>query len=71
METTEKSFLEHLKTQQPSVWALLQQAASEDLIVIDTEGDAITPSNRFLLTYPGLHNVLKRIINSWAEDSCN
>lgn len=60
-------FINHLKTTQPATWGLLQQAGLEGLIIIDEPGDAITPTNRLLLTYPGLHKALCCIINDYAE----
>jgi hypothetical protein len=64
-----QSLIEHLKTRQPSTWALLQVVALEGLVIIDEETDAITATNRLLLTYPGLHDILATITNAWAERS--
>jgi hypothetical protein len=60
-------FIEHLKTRQPATWALLKAAASNGLVVIDEETDAVTATNRLLLTYPGLHDNLATLTNAWAE----
>jgi len=63
--------IEHLKTRRPSTWALLKHAASNGLVVIDEETDAITATNRLLLTYPGLHDALSTVANTCAERSCD
>lgn len=63
-----EGFISELKNQQPLVWQLLQQAEVEGLIHIDESVDAITPTNRLLWTYPGLHEVLVRIINELIEN---
>jgi hypothetical protein len=61
------SLIEHLKTEKAATWALLQDAASKGLVVIDEQTDSVTATNRLLLTYPGLHNILATISNAWAE----
>jgi len=61
--------IEHLKTRQPRTWALLQQAAREGLVAIDEQTDALTATNRLLLTYPGLHDAIATLANAWAERS--
>lgn len=63
-----QGLISELKNQQPLVWQLLQQAEQEGLIVIDESVDAMTPTNRLLWTYPGLHQVLIRIINELTEN---
>lgn len=60
-------FIEFIKTSQPKTWALITQAANEGLIFIDEDNDALAPTNRLLLTYPGLHKALCCIINDYAE----
>lgn len=64
----QNGFITYLKAEQPGVWALLLNAQQEGLITIDEEVDAVTATDRLLWTYPGLHEVLIRIINGWAED---
>ncbi len=61
--------IQHLKTQQPKTWALLEDAAREGLVAIDEQIDAVTATNRLLLTYPGLHNAIATLTNAWAERS--
>lgn|GEM_PF-2061955 len=51
----------------PAIWAKLEYAAQEGLVYIDVDSDAVTASNRLLLTYPDLHEVLSTLINQWAE----
>lgn len=63
--------IEHLKERQPATWALLKLAAADGLVLIDEECDAVTATNRLLLTYPGLHDTISALIDSWAERSCN
>lgn len=64
-----EGLIEHLKTHQPRTWALLEDAAKGGLIAIDEETDAVTATNRLLLTYPGLHDALATLTNAWAERS--
>ncbi len=63
--------IEHLQTRQPATWALLKLAAVDGLVLIDEETDAITATNRLLLTYPGLHDTIATLIDAWAERSCD
>jgi hypothetical protein len=37
------------------------------VVVVDEKTDAVTATNRLLLTYPGLHDTLVTLINAWAE----
>ena len=66
-----EGLVEYLKREQPSTWTLLQQAALTGLVLIDEATDAVTATNRLLLTYPGLHEQLSTLTNSWAERSCD
>ena len=61
--------IEFLKDRQPSTWALLKMAAIQGLVVIDEDADSITATNRLLLTYPGLHDVISMIVDGFAERS--
>jgi hypothetical protein len=61
--------IQFLKDRQPSTWALLKMAALQGLVVIDEEADSITATNRLLLTYSGLHDVISMIVDSFAERS--
>lgn len=62
-------FIDYIKIRNPSVWASLEYAAQEGLVYIDADSDAVTASNRLLLTYPDLHEVLSTLINQWAESA--
>jgi hypothetical protein len=64
---TGTSAIEYLRRRQPSSWALLKMAAAQGLVVIDEDTDSITATNRLLLTYPGLHDVISMIVDSYAE----
>ena len=61
------SLIESIKVVQPQLWEVIQSAAKEGLIVLDEGSDAITATNRLLLTYPGLHEVLAFITDQWVE----
>ena len=61
------SYVEYLKTSQPAIWQSLQNAAAEGLVFIDEEKDAVTASNRLLLTYPDLHEVLEMMTQNWIS----
>ncbi len=62
------SFIESLKQDQPQLWENIVAASQEGLIVIDEENDAVTATNRLLLTYPGLHEVLAFLNDQWIEN---
>jgi hypothetical protein len=64
-----QGFIEYIKTKIPAVWDSLEHAAQEGLVYIDIDCDAVTASNRLLLTYPDLHEVLSTLINQWAESA--
>jgi len=64
-----EGLIEHLKARQPATRALLKRAALDGIVVIDEETDAITATNRLLLTYPGLHDTLAALTNARAERS--
>lgn len=61
------SFIQSIKEEQPHLWQIILSAANEELIIIDEENDALTATNRLLLTYPGLHDVLAFITDQWTE----
>ena len=61
-----KTYIEFLKTEQKGIWASIQKAASEGLILIDEEHDSVTATNRLLLSYPGLHEVLNMLSEDWT-----
>ena len=64
---TNCTYIDHLKKNEISVWLSIKSAAEEGLIIIDEENDAITATNRLLLTYPGLHEILSYLNNEWVE----
>jgi hypothetical protein len=61
--------VEYMRERQPASWALLKLAAAQGLVVIDEATDSITATNRLLLTYTGLHEVVSMLVDSWAERS--
>lgn len=67
----ESSFISSLQREQPQLWQTIVSAANEGLIIIDQENDAVTATNRLLLTYPGLHDILAFITNQWTENQMN
>ncbi|BHH86200.1 hypothetical protein [Desulforhopalus sp. 52FAK] len=67
--TKSQGFIDYIKIKRPSVWTSLEYAAQEGLVYIDTDSDAVTASNRLLLTYPGLHEILSTLISQWAESA--
>lgn len=64
-----QGFIGYLKKKNPAVWYSLECAAREGLVYIDIDSDAVTASNRLLLNYPDLHEVLSTLINQWAESA--
>lgn len=69
-EDLEKSnrFLHYVQLEHPAMWESLLRAQGMGLIHIDEENDAITATNRLLLTYPDLHEVLNVITESWVKE---
>ena len=67
----ELSFISSLQREQPQLWQTIVSAANEGLIIIDQENDAVTATNRLLLTYPGLHDILAFITDQWTENQMN
>lgn len=59
------TFITSLKKEQPELWAVIAKAAKEGLIFVDEENDAVTATNRLLITYPGLHEILQFITDQW------
>ena len=64
-----KSYIESLQQEQPLLWHTILSAAKEGLIVIDDENDAVSATNRLLLTYPGLHEILAFLNYQWVEQN--
>lgn len=64
-----QGFIEYIKKKTPAVWDKLEYADQEGLVYIDVDSDAVTASNRLLLTYPDLHEVLSTLIDQWAESA--
>lgn len=61
------SYLTYIKQQQPQIWKELTKAKEEGLIYIDEVNDAISASNRLILTYPGLHDILNTLNDIWIS----
>lgn len=59
--------LQSIRQDAPKLWAAFTLAAGHGLIFIDEANDAITASNRLLLTYPDLHEMTCQIIDHWAH----
>ena len=60
-------FIESIKQTQPALWDSIVANSKTGLIVIDEQNDAVTATNRLLLTYPDLHLTLTSLISSWNE----
>ncbi|MBF0236957.1 MAG: hypothetical protein HQM12_04565 [SAR324 cluster bacterium] len=61
------SYIQYLKDAQPGLWHSVVSAANDGLIMVDEDNDAVTATNRLLLTYPGLHEVLSFLHDQWVE----
>lgn len=61
------SFIDYLRSEQPEIWESIKGAAAEGLILIDETNDAVSATNRLLLTYPDLHAVLNLLVDSWIR----
>ncbi len=61
------SFIDYLQSEQPDIWNSIKDAAAEGLILIDEDNDAVSATNRLLLTYPDLHAVLNLLVDSWVR----
>lgn len=62
-------FLEYIKKQKPRLWQSLVSAQTRGLVFIDEENDSITATNRLLLTYPDLHEIINDLVNQWAKQT--
>ena len=62
------SYIEYVKEKEPGIWASLEAAAKDGLVYIDEENDAITATNRLLLTYPDLHEVINYLVGDWKAE---
>ena len=67
-ESASPSLIHYLRSRRISTLAMLQTASLERLVLFDEEEDAISPPNRLLLNYPGLHEFVADISNHWAEE---
>ena len=67
----EGGFFEYLQREERATWTLLKIVGKDGLVIINPETDAVTATNRLLLTYPGLHEILTTLINQWAEEQQN
>lgn len=65
--TETHTFIDYLKFEQPKIWESISSAAADGLIVIDEGNDAVTATNRLLLTYPDLHTVLNLLVENWIR----
>lgn len=68
MEEHVDGFVGYLKREQRATWTLLKISEKDGLVVIDPEADAVTGTDRLLLTFPGLHDILTTLINQRAEE---
>ena len=59
-------YIQFVKHNEPNIWGALQRAADEGLVFIDEAHDSITATNRLLLTYPDLHEVINMLCDQWA-----
>ncbi|WP_320044650.1 hypothetical protein [uncultured Desulfobacter sp.] len=64
-----QGLLVSIKAGAPKLWESLEHAATLGLIFIDEEHDAVTATNRLLLTYPDLHGALNQIIDHWSNQA--
>ena len=64
-----ETFIDSIKKTQPQLWNIIVSAAEDGLIHIDEENDGVTATNRLLLTYPGLHDILAYLTDQWAENT--
>jgi len=64
-------FISYLQNKQKGIWQALRIAAADGLVVIDEKNDAVTATNRLLLTFPDLHAALQRLTDEWAERHVN
>ena len=60
-------FLEYVKKESPEIWSALKRAEGLGLVHIDEENDAVTATNRLLLTYPDLHEVINFLTETWHQ----
>lgn len=66
--TKRERYIDYLKIQHPKIWESLNRAAQDGLVYIDHEADSVTATNRLLLTYPDLHDILNVINEEWYKD---
>jgi hypothetical protein len=66
LETYESGILASMKEDAPNLWDALEKAQSNGLIFIDEIHDSITATNRLLLTYPDLHEMINQIVDHWT-----
>lgn len=64
---TQYRFLEYLKSDAPGIWESLKRAEEDGLVHIDKNNDAVTATNRLLLTFPELHNTLNYLTEYWFQ----
>ncbi|MBT4289451.1 MAG: hypothetical protein HOD92_19160 [Deltaproteobacteria bacterium] len=64
---SETSYINYLKLEQPEIWETILKAEKDGLIVVDEETDSVTATNRLLLTYPGLHDIINMLVEGWNQ----
>jgi len=64
---TDTSYINYLKLEHPEIWKSILRAEKDGLIVVDEETDSVTATNRLLLTYPGLHDILNMLVEGWSQ----
>ncbi|MBD3840787.1 MAG: hypothetical protein IE909_02700 [Campylobacterales bacterium] len=63
----QQGFLKSIQQNHPDLWASIVKNSQSGLILIDEQNDSITATNRLLFTYPGLHEAITTLLNSWEE----
>ena len=64
----EPRLIGHLRDRRIATLAMLQCAGLDHLMLFDEDEDALSPPNRLLLSFSRLHEYIKDISNTWAED---
>lgn len=64
---SDTSYINYLKLEQPEIWKTILKAEKNGLIVVNEKTDSVTATNRLLLTYPELHEVLNMLVEGWNQ----
>ncbi|HCY85563.1 MAG TPA: hypothetical protein DHV36_10550 [Desulfobacteraceae bacterium] len=67
MMKDEPGMLATIRQQSPELWKALKNGESQGLIFLDEANDAVSATNRLLLTYPDLHEVVNQIVDQWTR----